>query len=94
MAELIVTPNFAGADDVYERRVRLHEGLTEAESLKVWAKLVLANPIGHRMVIERAIAVARPDRAPPERVPFAFPGGGEGMSQPWLRAFERFWNAR
>lgn len=65
MAELIVTPNLAGADDVYERLVRLHEGLTDAESLKVWAKLVLAlaNHIGDRAVIEQAIAVARPDRA-------------------------------
>jgi hypothetical protein len=65
MAELITTPNFtgagAGADDVYEQLVRLHEGLTEAESLKVWAKLVLtlANHIGDRAVIEQAIAVAQ-----------------------------------
>ena len=65
MAELIVTPNLAGADDVYERLVRLHEGLTDAESLKVWAKLVLTlvNHIGDQAVIEQAIAVARPDRA-------------------------------
>ena len=65
MAELIVTPNLAGADDVYERLVRLHEGLTETESLKVWAKLVLTlvNHIGDQAVIEQAIAVARPDRA-------------------------------
>ena len=37
------------------------EGLTEAESLKVWAKLVLtlANHIGDRAVIEQAIAVAQ-----------------------------------
>lgn len=65
MAELIVTPNLAGADDVYEQLVRLHDGLTDAESLKVWAKLVLtlANHIGDRAVIAQAIAVARPDRA-------------------------------
>ena len=64
MAELITTPNLAGGDDVYERLVRLHEGLSEAESLKVWAKLalVLANHIGDRGVVEQAIALARPDQ--------------------------------
>lgn len=63
MAELIVTPNLAGVDDVYEQLVRLHEGLSEVESLKVWAKLALAlaNHIGDRAVIEQAIAVARPE---------------------------------
>ena len=42
--------------------VVLHEGLSEEESLKVWAKLALtlANHIGDRTVIEQAIAVARP----------------------------------
>lgn len=65
MADLIVTPNLAGADDVYEGLVRLHEGLTEAESLRVWAKLALAlaNHVGDRTVIEQAIAVARPGPA-------------------------------
>ncbi len=62
MAELIVTPNLAGVDDVYERLVAMHEGLSEAESLKVWAKLVLilANHIGDRAVIDQAIDIARP----------------------------------
>ena len=65
MAELITVPQLSGVDDVYEQLVRLHEGLSEADSLKVWAKLVLtlANHIGDRAVIEQAIAVARPDRA-------------------------------
>ena len=65
MAELIVTANLAGADDVYERLVAMHEGLSEAESLKVWAKLVLAlaNHIGDRSVIEQAIDIARPANA-------------------------------
>jgi hypothetical protein len=62
MAELITAPNLNGADDLYEALVRMHEGLSEAESLRVWAKLVLtlANHIGDRAVIEQAIAVARP----------------------------------
>lgn len=65
MGELITTPNLAGGDEVYERLVRMHDGLSEAESLKVWAKLVLtlANHIGDRAVIEQAIAVARPAKA-------------------------------
>lgn len=64
MTGLITTPNLAGVDDIYERLVALHEGLTEAESLKVWAKLVLtlANHIGDSTVIEQAIEVARPLR--------------------------------
>jgi len=62
MGDLITAPNLAGGDDVYEQLVRMHEGLSEAESLKVWAKLVLtlANHVGDRAVIEQAIAVARP----------------------------------
>lgn len=64
MGGLIVTPSLAGADDVYESLVRLHEGLSEAESLKVWAKLVLilANHVGDPAVIAEAIALARPER--------------------------------
>jgi hypothetical protein len=65
MAELILAPNLAGADDVYAALVRLHEGLSDAESLEVWARLVLAlaNHVGDREVIEQAIAVARPGKA-------------------------------
>lgn len=65
MADLILTPNLAGVDDVYEALVRMHDGLTEAESLKVWAKLVLtlANHVGDPAVILQAISVARPTKA-------------------------------
>jgi hypothetical protein len=66
MAELITIPHLSGVDDVYEQLVRMHEGLSEAESLKVWAKLALtlANHVGDPSVIEQAIAIARP-AAPP-----------------------------
>ena len=66
MAELILTPNLAGVDDIYEALVRLHEGLTEAESLKVWARLSLtfANHIGDPAIIAQALAVARPAGQP------------------------------
>ena len=65
MPELILTPNLASADDVYEQLVALHAGLSEAESLKAWAKLALtlANHVGERTVIAQAIAVARPASA-------------------------------
>lgn len=61
MAELTLAPNLAGADDLYEQLVRMHEGLSERESLTLWAKLVLvlANHIGDRAVLEQAIRVAR-----------------------------------
>jgi hypothetical protein len=61
MVELILTPNLAGVDDVDEALVRLHDGLGEAESLKVWPKLalVLVNHVGDREVIEQALAIAR-----------------------------------
>lgn len=69
MTGLITTPNLAGVDDVYERLVGLHEGLSEAESLKVWARLVLilANHVGDRRVVEQAIELARPTDRPPDR---------------------------
>lgn len=67
MTDLITAPNLAGADDLYEVLVALHEGLSEAESLRVWAKLVLvlANHIGDPGVVAQAIAIARPPGTPP-----------------------------
>lgn len=64
MTELNLTPNLAGHDDIYERLVRLHDGLTEAESLKLWSRLVLTliNHIGDPKVIEQALVVASPSR--------------------------------
>lgn len=65
MSDLILTPNLPRVDDVYEALVRMHEGLGETESLKVWAKfaLVLSNHVGDPAVVAAAIAVARPERA-------------------------------
>ncbi|MBB5222341.1 hypothetical protein HNP73_002277 [Amaricoccus macauensis] len=65
MTGLNTTPNLgtnASADDLYQKLVALHDGLSEADSLRVWAKLVLilANHIGDREVIEQAIVAARP----------------------------------
>lgn len=62
MSALTLTPNLSGHDDLYQSLVALHEGLSEEDSLKVWAKLalLLANQIGDRRVIAAAIAAARP----------------------------------
>ena len=61
MPALNLVPALNGHDDLYEKLVGLHDGLTEAESLSVWAKLVLPliNHIGDPSVIEDAIALAR-----------------------------------
>ncbi|MBU3031355.1 DUF2783 domain-containing protein [Paracoccus marinaquae] len=60
MSGLITTPNLSDPDDIYAQLVQLHDGLSEAESLRVWSRLVLTlvNHIGDRAVIEQAIAVA------------------------------------
>lgn len=65
MPALNLAPNLTGHDDLYAQLVAMHDGLSEAESLKLWAKfaLVLANHIGERAVIEQAMALARPRAA-------------------------------
>lgn len=66
MTALIRHPNLDRVDDVYERLLAMHEGLDEAQSLKVSARLilVLANHIGNSDVVLSAIALARPSAAP------------------------------
>lgn len=48
-------------DGFYERLIELHQGLDEAESHRVNARLVLllANHIGDRAVLERLFTLAR-----------------------------------
>ena len=71
MTALIRHPNLDRADDVYERLLAMHDGLDEAQSLKVSARLILtlANHIGDSEVVLSAIELARPvaDRVPPPR---------------------------
>jgi hypothetical protein len=64
MSRLIVTPNLADPDGVYERLVRLQEEVGDAGAARVNARLILllVNHIGDGAVIEEAIALAR--RAP------------------------------
>ena len=54
--------NFRGrGDDFYEALIRAHQGLSEAESHTLNARLVLilANHIGELTVLQEAIALAR-----------------------------------
>ncbi|MFT4014586.1 MAG: DUF2783 domain-containing protein [Paracoccus sp. (in: a-proteobacteria)] len=62
MPALNLTPNLARHDDLYESLVAMHDGLSDAESLKLWARfaLILMNQIGDPEVISAAIAAARP----------------------------------
>ncbi|MCW5730447.1 MAG: DUF2783 domain-containing protein [Alphaproteobacteria bacterium] len=58
---LSLAANIADADGFYERLIRLHDGLSEAESQLLNAKLVLilANHIGDEQVIAEAMELAR-----------------------------------
>ncbi len=64
MPALKTAPNLTGHDDIYEELMCLHEGLSEEQSLRVWARLVLilANHIGDRAVIAEAIDMARQEK--------------------------------
>ena len=63
MAGLNTAPNLAAPDDFYEQLIAAHQGLDDAQSALVNAKLVLllANHIGDGEVLAQAIAAARED---------------------------------
>ncbi|HLI12516.1 MAG TPA: DUF2783 domain-containing protein [Alphaproteobacteria bacterium] len=65
MAALKETLNLAAPDELYALLIAAHEGLSEAESLKLNAKLLLllANHIGDVEVIRAAIAKAKQESA-------------------------------
>jgi len=58
---LITTPNLAAPDAVFARLRALSADLSDAESLKVQARLILllVNHIGDQAVIDEATALAR-----------------------------------
>jgi hypothetical protein len=63
---LIVAPNVSNPDEVYARLVGMHDGLSEAESVRLSAMLILllVNHIGDSGVIFEAIdAASRQARA-------------------------------
>lgn len=60
--QLRADDGFAGrGDDFYEALVRVHEGLSEADSHRLNARLVLilANQIGELAILEQALQLAR-----------------------------------
>lgn len=61
---LITTPNLPHPDEAYARLIAAHDGLTEAQSHAMNARLVLIlmNHIGHDAVLAEAIARARDPR--------------------------------
>lgn len=61
MPALNLAPNLSGHDDLYEALVQLHAGLSDEESLRLWARLtlILMNHIGDREVLNAAFAAAK-----------------------------------
>ncbi len=61
MGKLITEPNIPGPDEFYADLLALHDGLAEAESEAVNARLILilANHIGDPEVLRQALAAAR-----------------------------------
>ena len=63
---LITTPNLEAADASYAALIATHEGLDEAESHALNARLVLIpmNHIGDAAVLAQALRLARDPQAP------------------------------
>jgi hypothetical protein len=61
MSKVNTDINLADHDGIYARLVALHEGLSDEESARANARLILLliNHIGDRAVIEQAIELAR-----------------------------------
>ena len=60
MSGLILEPNLTSPDDVYQWLVDAHAGLSESDSMRLNARLILllANHVGDLQVIREAIACA------------------------------------
>lgn len=60
MSGLILEPNLARADDVYQWLMDAHAGRSDGESMRLNARLILllANHIGDPQIIHEAIACA------------------------------------
>jgi hypothetical protein len=66
MTALCTDPNMAAPDDFYEALIAMHDGLTDADSQLVNARLILllANHIGDLAVLRAAMGAARAGVAP------------------------------
>ena len=64
--DLITSANLSAPDDFYEALIGTHQGLDDAQSALVNAKLVLilANHVGDMDVLRAAMAAAREDVVP------------------------------
>ncbi len=61
MSDLILTPNLAAPDDLYADLLATHEGLSDADSAALNARLILilANHIGNRETFRQALEAAK-----------------------------------
>lgn len=61
MTRLVLTPNLKDPDDIYDRLLAAHDGLNDAESAALNARLILLlmNHIGDREVLAEATLLAR-----------------------------------
>lgn len=64
MNDLKLTPNLDQPDDFYAALIAAHDGLSDAESEALNARLILilANQIGDQAVLEAALEAARISR--------------------------------
>lgn len=62
MTALNTKPNLRDADSVYQKLIEAHEGLSDDESTKLNARLILllVNHIGDDAVVSEAIEMAAP----------------------------------
>lgn len=58
---LYLEPRISDADGFYEKLIAAHDGLSDAESSRLNARLILilANHIGNRDVLDEALQLAR-----------------------------------
>ncbi len=65
MPDLILTPNIPGADDFYAELLASHEGLSDeaSDALNARLILVLANHIGDRAILSKALRAAALNQA-------------------------------
>jgi len=66
MASLNTESNLAAPDDLYAALIAMHHGLSEEDSARCNARLILllANHIGDRAVLEEAMNAAREGLGP------------------------------
>ncbi len=61
MGKLNTSPNVADVDGVYQKLIDAHQGLSDAESMSLNARLILIliNHIGDKAIIDEALEIAR-----------------------------------